>query len=150
MGCLEHVADIITEVKRRFRDPYLAIMGDFNQWKVGEALIDFADVAEVQVGSTRGSRSIDRIFVNFSRALSNYGTLAPLETEEARDGQVGRSDHRVAFCAVLLDRKRTFKWESYSYRQYTAEAEDRFKEWIVLHDWREVSDAEGSNNKTEA
>ena len=52
------------EVKRRFKDPYVFVAGDFNQWRVEDALDNYTDMGEVQVRNTRGSRSIDRIFVN--------------------------------------------------------------------------------------
>ena len=43
-----------------------------------------------------------------------------------------------------------FRWETYSYRHYDETAEEAFKPWIVMHDWREVIEQEGSNNKTNA
>lgn len=82
---------------------------------------------------TRGSKSIDRIFVNFSRSVTNSGTLAPLESAEEVE-----SDHRIAFCKFKLQRKESFRWESYLYRQHMTEEEERFKQWIVMHDWKEV------------
>ena len=33
--CLDYVSDVVVEVKRRYTDPYLVIMGDFNQWDLG-------------------------------------------------------------------------------------------------------------------
>ena len=148
-ACLEHISDTVTEIKRRYRDPYVLVAGDFNDWKIDGALADFADIREVEVGPTRGRRSIERIFVNFARSVTESGTLAPLETEDRRGG-VGRSDHRVAFCRARLERMRTFKWESYTSRRYTEEAENKYKEWLVMHDWSEVFSVDGSNNKTNA
>ena len=31
-GCPAYIADLVLELKRRYRDPYLLITGDFNQW----------------------------------------------------------------------------------------------------------------------
>ena len=70
---------------------------------------------------------------------------APLETESQQS-----SDHRLAFYKLKIARKESFKWESYSYCHFTQEAEEMFKSWVVMHDWREVYDAVGSNSKTEA
>ena len=84
----------VTEIKRRFNDPYIIVSGDFNQWKIDETLEDFPDLIEVEVGPTRGSRAIDRSFSNFSRAVKGSGTLPPLETDDARDGAA--SDHLIS------------------------------------------------------
>lgn len=93
---------------------------------------------------------IDRIFVNFSRSIAETGTLAALVTDDVGDSPVRSSDHRVAHCVVNLERKKTFKWLTYTYRQYTKQAEEKFKKWLVMHEWREVLAAAGSNEKANA
>ena len=102
------------------------------------------------VGPTRGRRHIDRIFVNVSRSITEYGTLAPLETEQDELSQSTASDHQVAHVALSLPRKEAFKWEHYSYRHYSEEGEDLFKAWIVFHEWQEVSTAVRSEAKADA
>ena len=79
-GAIEYVENIIIELKRRYNDPYLFVAGDFNQWRIEDAMDNFPDISEVMVGPTRGSRSIDRIFSNVGRSLVESGTLLPLET----------------------------------------------------------------------
>ena len=74
---LTFIVDTVIELKRKYHDPQLIVAGDFNQWEIGQALEDFADIKEVDIGPTRGSRSIDRIFLNMSRAVSDSGTLEP-------------------------------------------------------------------------
>ena len=70
-----------------------------------------------------------------SRSVVEEGTWAPLETEaDPEDGHSMRSDHRVAFCRLELERGEAFTWKEYSYRQYTPEAIKNFKDWIVMHD----------------
>lgn len=69
------------------------------------------------VGPTRGSWAIDCIFVNISRSVKAAGTLDPLEMEEI-DGVVSKSDHRVAYCRLQLERREAFKWETYQYRVF--------------------------------
>lgn len=105
-------------------------------------------MTEVPVGCTRGNRSIDRIFTNMGRSVIGSGTWAPLETDG--DDGVARSDHRVAYCTLEIERKETFVWLEYTYRQYTDEAEKKFKSWVVMHEWSEVLNAVGSNKKAEA
>ena len=71
--------------------------------------------------------------------------MGPLETEDSRP-----SDHRVAFCKFKVQRKEAFRWETYTYRHHSSEAEEAFKNWIVMHDWAAVYNAVGSNAKTNA
>ena len=120
-------------------------MGDFNQWKIDQALLDFADIREVLVGNTRKDKSLDRIFLNMSRAVTESGTLEPLETDEEEV-----SDHRIAYCRLKLPRLTTYGWESFTYRFYNEQAKKEFRDWLVMHKWDEVAVAQGSNKKTEA
>ena len=55
---------VIIELKRTYRDPFIVVGGDFNQWKIDEALVDFPDLKEAEVGPTRKDRCIDRLLVN--------------------------------------------------------------------------------------
>ena len=50
--CLAYISDTVMEVKRRYREPYIIVSGDFNQWDVAAALADFNDIEEVAVGNT--------------------------------------------------------------------------------------------------
>ena len=60
VSCLDYIRGSVIEMKRKFDDPYIIISGDFNQWSIDSTLEDFPDLGEVNVGPTRGSRSIDR------------------------------------------------------------------------------------------
>ena len=120
-------------------------MGDFNQWKIDQALDDFGDMKEVDIGNTRKDKKLDRIFLNMSRAVVESGMLEPLETEEEET-----SNHCIAYCRLDLPRQKTFKWESYTYRYFNEQAKKKFKEWMVLYHWEEVRTAVGSNEKANA
>ena len=144
---LRFIGDTVAFLKKKFKDPNLIIAGDFNQWKIPDTLSDFVGISEVQVGPTRGSRSIDRIFSNIGRSVTESGSLAPLETEEAEDGSQLASDHRVAYARFSLQRRSQFKWEMYTYRHYSQESEDLFTAWVVFHEWEEVRAAVGSEAK---
>ena len=74
----------------------------------------------------------------------------PLETEEDEGQEARTSDHRVAYAKIKLTRIDKFRWESYSYRRYTDQAADKFREWITWHDWDTVLSAESSDAKAEA
>ena len=141
-AALEYIGGIIIDLKRRYKDPYIVVTGDFNQWKIGECLEDFVDIKEVEVGNTRGRRSIDRIFVNFSRSVHECGTLEPLESEYD-----SRSDHKIAFAKANLERRDKYRWESYSYRHFNDSSVALFKDWVVWHDWEGVLLADTAEEK---
>ena len=153
VGAMDYVADAVVGVKRKYSDPFIIIAGDFNQWKISEYLEEFVDIKEAPVGATRNRRAIDKIFTNMSRSITECGTLAPLETEAAEDDPLlttKKSDHRIAYSRIGLQRKQAFTWESYSYRHYNDESVEAFKDWMVMHNWDEVRQAEGSNAKAAA
>ena len=137
---------MIVFVKQKYTDPFVILAGDFNQWKISQTILDFPDLKEAQTGPTRNDKNIDKIFTNISRSISEAGTLASLETEDGSRA----SNHRTAYCKAELARLRTFTWEKYTYRHYNEESVQKFKEWVVLHDWKEVLEASGSNNKADA
>ena len=146
-GCLQYVRGAVTEIKRKFTDPYIIVSGDFNQWKVNETLEDFPDLTEVMVGPTRGSRSIDHTFANLARSVTGSGTLPPLET----DGQEGApSDHLISYVSVSLPKIQAFTWLTYSYRYFNEESVQKFRNWIVPESWGDVLDVQGSQNKAVA
>ena len=121
--------------------------GDFNQWPVDEALSEFPDVKEAPVGPTRKDRCIDRVFTNFGRAITDTGTVPPLEPEPGAQGT--RSDHRITFASATLPRHRTFEWVSYQYRFFNDQAVEEFGTWLAGRDWADVIEAESSNEKAE-
>lgn len=101
------------------------------------------------MGNTRGSRAIDRIFVNVNRAVNESGTLDPLETV-TEAGITKRSDHRIAYCRLKLARREAFCWETFSYRSYNERSVKKFKEWITWQDWDAVLAADCLDSKAEA
>ena len=81
LGCLGYIAEVVLAMKRKYRQPYVVVAGDFNQWQVDQSLADFSYVDEVRVGPTRGSRAIDRIFVSIGQwdgTVVESGSLPPL------------------------------------------------------------------------
>ena len=78
-ACLEFIESLIIDVKRQYRDPFIVLTGDFNQWHIDQALVEFQDISKVPVGPTRGDREIDRYFTNMSRAVTASGTVPPLD-----------------------------------------------------------------------
>ena len=145
---LEHIENVVIDLKRKYKDPFIIVAGDFNQWRVEDALQDFPDLREAPVGPTRNDRCIDRIFTNFGRAIQETGTVPPLEPEPGYQGT--RSDHRIAFARADLPRNRTFEWVSYQYRYYNLEAVEEFGRWLAGKDWVDVVTAPDSNSKATA
>ena len=146
-ACLDHVADVVLTIKRKYHQPYIVVAGDFNQWPIDQALADYPDLVEAPVGPTRGRRSIDRIFVSGGQddEVVEAGTLNPLETDDSSR----KSDHRIAYAQLKLRRSSAFEWISYSYRYFSPEAEKLFGDWIVHHKWEGVLAASTSNEKAD-
>ena len=63
---LAYLTDLMLGLKRKYRDPYIYVAGDFNQWDLASALADYGDLEEAPLGPTRGNRCIDRVFHNMS------------------------------------------------------------------------------------
>ena len=78
-GALDHVEDVVIEMKRKYQDPFIVVTGDFNQWKINGSLSGFNDIKETKIGNTRGNRAIDRFFTNMSRSevRGRSGYLGP-------------------------------------------------------------------------
>ena len=150
-ACLSYINHAVSEVKSKLNEPFIILAGDFNQWDIANALTDFVDVKEVDVGLTRGNCSIDRTFTNIEKAVAEKGTVPPLSTNPDPDtGDVCYSDHHVTYAKLRLDRLRTFEWLSYTYRYYNPESEAAFVDWCRSYDWSLVLTAKGSNKKAEA
>ena len=146
-ACLDHITDAVLEMRQRYVNPYVVVTGDFNQWRIDQALEDYIDIVESDVGPTRGDRKIDRIFTNFPRSIIEAGSLPPLET----DGPERKvSDHRIAYVGANLPGKGPGKTLKYTYRYFDKQAGAAFKDWTIRQDWKEVYTAEGSNNKATA
>ena len=131
-------------MKHKYRDPYILLGGNFNQWPAQDSILEFPDMSEVLVGPTRGDRSIDRIFSNIGRSLTAAGTVPPLETEHST------SDHRVGYATFEVRRQEAFERITYSYRACSEEMKEDFGRWIVQQDWHEVLEATGSDGKADA
>ena len=117
---IEYISDVVGEAKRAFEDCSIVVSGDFNQWKAEDIQQDHPELSEIQHGPTRGTRCIDRSFVNFGRAITLSGTLPPLETET---GQA--SDHKIAWAEAHFSTSKP-KTISYTYRAYTDEGAESF------------------------
>ena len=107
---------MVTQLKVTYRSPYLVISGDFNQWRLEDALVDFADLEEAEVGPTRGSRQIDQTFTNFGDAVKDARTISPIQADDPSSGQP--SDHKTTTVTVRIPRTAAYRWLKYSYRYY--------------------------------
>lgn len=61
---LAYIEEMIIETKRRLKDPYIVVTGDFNQWRLEDSLQEFRDMVKTAAGPTRGTNCIDRTFTN--------------------------------------------------------------------------------------
>ena len=121
------------EIRRKYKEPFILVGGDFNHWKIEEALEEFADMREANVGSTRKDKCIDHMFTNFGWAQRSSGTVPPLDVEPGSNG--APSDHRVTYIRAVLPKIRKFEWMSYKYRYYNEESAKQFRAWLAQFDW---------------
>ena len=77
-GCFDFIVDGIIEMKTRFKDPFIAVSGDFNGFDIAGALDDFSDLVQVKTGPTR-----DLLFTNFSSQISESGVISLLECDSS-------------------------------------------------------------------
>ena len=149
--CLQHINDLVLDIKQKLADPYIVIMGDFNQWKIEEALADYPDVEEVITTATRENRRIDRVFVNYLSDVSRADVIPPLETLPMdRDGTKAYSDHKIQVVEAALIKKVAPKWEQFTCQPYTISGANSFQEEISGIDWSYVTNKRGSNDKAVA
>ena len=143
-SCLDYIADVIAEAKRKFDSPLILVGGDWNQWDVNRVITDHPDLSEVAHGPTRAGRKLDKFLVNFSRAIVESDVLPPLD-----DGLGRQSDHGLAYfkAKFVVDVSKTV---SYRYRHYSAQGAERFQEWVSVHDFSGVFDATDVNLKLES
>ena len=107
VACLQYIEELVIEMKKRLKDPYIVVSGDFNQWPVEDYMVEFRDIKETTGGPTRADRTIDRTFTNVE-LVTDVGTLCPLQTEE--EGENFReSDHRVFYMSVKLERMEKYR-----------------------------------------
>ena len=146
-GALAHVEITLIEIKRLFRDPFIVVAGDFNQWEIQDVIAEFPDLRETDVGPTRRDRQLDRIFTNFGRSVIGAGTVNPLEVEPGHSGAA--SDHRIAYVRANLPRLRAFEWTTHQYRYFNEESVNKFGRWLADFDWAPLVQMKGSNQKAD-
>ena len=142
-ACLQHINDLVLDIKTKHRDPYILVAGDFNQWDIA------LDLEEVPTPPTRADRHIDRIFTNWPWEIHESGCVPPLETELEGEAKT-YSDHRVQYACARLPTKKKKEWEVFTHRPYTDRGKEGFKTDIAAADWSPVLGAAGSNAKATA
>lgn len=145
-GCLQHLNDLILDIKNKSSNCYIVVGGDFNQWDVCSALDDYPDIREVTSPPTRNNRKIDKILLNWD--TSDAACLPPLETEVV-DGIRTESDHLIQFVGSKVVGRVPKKWKNVTFRPFPAKAVENFKADMEQIDWTMVYASEGSNKKVE-
>ena len=115
-SALCYLVDAILELKSRFKDPFITISGDCNNYHVSTYLANYPDISLLLTGPTRGDRTLDLIFTNFPDQITQLGTLDPLEDDSNKGFP---SDHLVVFCSAELPRFQAYEWTSFSYMRQT-------------------------------
>ena len=148
-ACLQLINDLVLVIKNNHRDPYILIAGDFNQWEIDQALVDYLDLVEVDTPPTRGDRNIVRIFTNWSSEIQDAGCIPPLETELEGPAKT-YSDHNIQYACARLPKREKAVWETFTHRPFTSQGAAAFKLDLEGVDWMQVTSCTGSNAKAEA
>ena len=143
-ACMSHINDLILDIKTKANEPYILLGGDFNQWQIDEALADYEEISEVMTPPTRGTRRIDRIFMNWHGEATESGCVPPLETEEL-DGAVSLSDHMIQYVFTRVNIREAVKWETFSHRPLIEANVDGFIADLGQVQWDEVYE-QGTTN----
>ena len=141
-NCLDFLEESIIHIKGKFKDPYIIVSGDFNKRDVDGSLANFPDLNLVETPPTRGTQKLDKVFLNFKSQIFESGTLKPLENEQGV-----RSDHAEIYVSARLKRIESFKWIKYTYKKYSEDAANKFKKWVLAHDWEGVFTSKTSSEK---
>ena len=144
-ACLLHLKDLVLDIKRKVRDSYILIAGDFNQWDVGDALLDYPDLLEVPSPPTRGDRKIDKIFTNWHDDIHQSGCLPPLETDAPLEIRT-TSDHKIQYLCSRIEKREPIRWENYTYRPFHERGAIGFENDLRNTDWQQVYNAGDSND----
>ena len=148
-ACLQHINDLVLDIKNNIRDPYILITGDFNQWEIDQALVDYQDLVEVDTPPTREDRNIDRIFTNWSSDIHDAGCIPPLETELEGPAKT-YSDHNIQYACARLPKRDKATWITFTHRPFTNHGAAAFKLDLAQVDWSQVTSRNGSNAKADA
>ena len=113
--CMQFVSDMVHEAKRSFDSPHLLVAGDFNQFRIEEALREHQDMEECLLGPTRGDRSIDRTFTNIKShtGIIEARVIAALQPDRVAAGS--DSDHQVTFFRALVPGLGHNPWVSHTF-----------------------------------
>ena len=142
--CVEYVADVVAEVKRKLESPIIVVGGDWNQWSLQPILDEHTELTEVAHGPTRSDRKIDRMLVNYGRMVTESDVVQPLD-----DGMGRHSDHGVAYCRAKFE-SRVEKTVSYKYRHFTDQGAQAFQSWISTHDFGDTYEHTDVNDQLAA
>ena len=145
--CFKYINGLFHEIKRSHHGALICLGGDFNQWDINDAVLDFPEIVEVMTGPTRNERRIDRLFLNWPEAVVDHSVLNPLDAENASGERLSTSDHKVQFVSSVLQMKEPVVWEEFTFRPYNETAAENFREEMKNTDWSDVISAIGSNDK---
>ena len=101
----EELSAEIVAVQKSYKDPFIAVNGDMNKRDLGSGIREVADFDLVKTGPTRGSSTIDLMFLNAPEAVTEAITTPPLHNANGVP-----SDHRSVFVSASLPPKKKFHW----------------------------------------
>ena len=94
---LEQLADIISQIKIKHKDPLIITGGDYNNREHAVAHADTVDMVQLNTMPTRRGACLDVLYCNFVHDVVELDTREPLMTNSGI-----RSDHNCVFASFEI------------------------------------------------
>lgn len=130
----EALATEVAAAQTTYRNPLVVVGGDFNRRDFGPTLAEVDDLELVVTGPTRGTGTIDLVYVNLPEAVKENLVLPPLWANGGAD-----SDHRCVYLAAELKDERKFDWVVRMRRTRNQARETAFAKEMKERDWSSLT-----------
>ena len=127
---LTRISEAILKIKTEAKDPYIPLMGDFNNKDLDKAIGDYNNLDVILTNPTRGTRCLDLAAVSFRDQVVKNTVIAPLASENGSS-----SDHQVVVYEAELINRHCFSWICYSTRRITPEGQAKWDNCMETIDW---------------
>ena len=139
MACIK---DAVSKSKEEMNDPYIVIIGDFNMFRIAEAIADFPDIIAHPTPPTRGRVVLDIIASNLDVDGTVFEVRGPLVTEDGSP-----SDHSIVHAVSNFSNSDRFtKTTTYS-RKRTPRTDALMSDWIKGYDWTHLYECVTADDK---
>ena len=116
--------------KQTHEFPQLIMCGDFNNKNIDSLLADHPDLRVLETPTTRKDETLDLCLSNLDPTCTMVKKFEPLQSITGRP-----SDHDCIAVTVKQEKKHIFVKETFRFRPYTDEGEEKFGKALAAVDW---------------